>query len=241
MTQTSIKRRKILFGSIIIVVLVISLIGAVIIYNQLIVTRISLSLSTTQIKILQGSSSQIQVNVKSQGSPETTTLDTNLNSSAIQCCFSPATGKSSFNSTLTINVPDSTPTGNYSLTARASGNTTRSNASCIISVLSKNVEVSGDIRIFSPYTSIIINSLQFKDTKTMTIYTASLTLDKSNLYYDYTVVLKNEETYNITVNFHYGIVSIIPFSASGFIGSQTVYAPAGNSTITGLNLTYNQP
>jgi len=242
LAQTSMKRRKILFASVIIVVLVISSIGAVIIYNQLTtrrltITRISLSLSANQTNILQGRSSEIQVNVESKGHPENTTLTASLNSSAIQFSFSPETGKSSFNSTLTINVPHSIPTANYSLTVIASGDAAVANASCIISVLDENVKVSGEIQVGSIWT-VVIDSLQFKDTRTMATYTAATT-EESGLYNEasYNIILKNEETYNVSFNFTYGLP---PFSASavGFIGNITVYAPAGNNTITGLNLSY---
>ena len=259
LAQTLIKRRKIFFASIIIVVLVISSIGAVIIYNQLTNTRISLSLSTNQTNILQGSSSQIQVNVESKGHPEKTTLTASLNSSAIQFSFSPATGKSSFNSTLTINVPDSIPTANYSLTVIASGDAAAANASCIISVLSENIKVSGEIQVGYP-TSGVIDSLQFKDIRTMANYTVTIeagglsaTTFEDGLYNEanYSIVLKNEETYNVTVHFtyegfynfnninSYGLPTLTPFSVVGLIGNIAVYAPAGNSTITGLTLSIN--
>jgi len=236
-------------------VLVISSIGAVIIYNQLTNTRISLSISTNLTSILQGSNSQIQVNVESKGHPEKTTLTANLNSSFIQCSFTPATGKSSFNSTLTINVPDSTPTANYSLTVIASGDAAVANASCIISVLSENVKVSGEIRLGFP-TSVFIDSLQFKDTRTMATYTATFeegglsatTFEESGLNEaNYSIVLKNEETYNVSVNFDYGGFynfyyeppTLTPYSVTSFIGNITVYVSAGNSTITGLTLSKN--
>ena len=237
--------------------LVASLIGAVIICNQLTNTRISLSLSTNQTSILQGNGSQIQVNVESKGHSEKTTLTASLNSSAIQFSFSPETGKSSFNSTLTINVPDLTPTANYSLTILASGGAAVASASCIISILSENVTVSGEIQVGFP-TSVFIDSLQFKDTRTMATYTATeesglsaTTLEESGLYNEanYSIVLKNEETYNVTVNFdyegfsnfnpYYGLPTLTPTYVVGFICNITVYAPAGNSTVTGLTLSKN--
>jgi hypothetical protein len=237
LAQTSIKRRKILFASIIIAVLVASSIGTVIIYNQLTTTRISLSLSTNQTSILQGSSSQIQVNVESKGNPENTALTANSNSSSIQCSFTPATGKSSFTSTLKINVPDSVPTGNYSLTVKASGSTTMANASCMISVLGKNVTVSGGIQVFSSW-AVNIDSLQFKDIRTNAIFTVAYTYGQ-NGENGYSIVLRNDETYNVTVNFHYGVLDFTPFSASIYLGNLTVYAPAGSNVMQGQDFTLN--
>ncbi len=232
------KQRNIIIASVILVVLVVSSIGAVIIYNQLTTTRISLSLSTNQTEVIQGNSSQIQVNIDSKGNPENTTLTAMLNSTSMQYSFAPATGSSSFNSTLTINAPDSTPSGNYSLTVKITSDTTISNASCIISVLNKNVTVTGQIVVTSPY-AVSMDSLQFKDTRTMVIYTVVPYFEDSNYsYYSYSIALKNEETYNVTVNFNYGLPEFYPFSASGFMGNLTVYAPAGSDTMQEQDFSY---
>jgi len=239
LVQISTKRRNILIASIIVVVLVVSSFGAVIIYNRLTATRISLSLSTTQTIILQGSSSQIQVEVDSKGNPENATLTALLNSTSIQCSFAPATGKSSFISTITITVPDSTPSENYSLTVKASGDASMANSSCTISVLNNNVTVSGKIHITSPY-ALNVGSLQFKDTRTTAIYTVNPSFEDDNdSYYSYNIILNNEETYNITVNFHYGLPSFTPFSANGFMGNLTVFAPAESDTMQEQDFTYN--
>ena len=236
------ERRNILITAIIIVVLVVSSVAAVIIYDQLATTRISLSLSTNQTSILQGSSARIQVNVESKGHPENTSLTASLNSSAIQFSFSPATGKSSFNSILTINVPDSIPTANYSLTVIASGEGAIANASCIISVLSQNVTVSGTISIALEALFIGIDSLQFQDIQTKAAYAATLSQTRNENESDYSVILKNQDMYNVIVSFRYALTSIPPPSfASGNVDNVTVYAPVGNSTITGLNFTYKQP
>ena len=222
--------------------IVVSAIGAVIIHNQLTITRISLSLSTNQTSILQGSNSQIQVNVESKGHPEKTALTASLNSSTIQCSFSPVTGMSSFNSTLTIKVPDSTPTANYSLTVIASGDAAVANASCIISVLSQNVTVSGTISIVLEAPFISIDSLQFQNIQTKAVYAATLSNTGNENESDYNVILKNQDVYNVIVSFRYALTSIPPPSfASGNVGNVTVYVPVGNSTITGLNFTHNQP
>jgi hypothetical protein len=93
-------------------------------------------------------------------------------------------------------------------------------------------------------------------TYTVTIEEGGLsatTFEESGLYNEanYSIVLKNEETYNVTVNFSYGefynfnninsygLPTLTPFSVTSFIGNITVYAPAGNSTITGLTLSKN--
>jgi hypothetical protein len=239
LTQTSTKRRNIIIASAVIGVLLVCSVFALIEYNQLTSTRISLSLSKNQINVLQGSSSQIQVDVDSKGNPENATLTALLNSTSIQCSFAPATGKSSFISTITINVPDSTPSENYSLTVKASGDTSMAHSSCMISVLSKNVTVSGKIQVTSPY-AVNVDSLQFKDTRTMAIYTVNPSFEDGNdSYYSYNIILNNEETYNITVNFQYGLPSFTPFSANGFMGNLTVFAPAERDTMQNQDFTYN--
>ena len=170
MAQSSTKRRNILIASTIIIGLAISSIGAVIIYNQLSTTRISISLSTNRINILQGQNSQIQVKVALSGNPENMTLNSKINSTDIKAEFDPSIGKSSFTSTLIIDVPDYTPTGNYSMSITASDNKEFANTSCVISVLNANVTVSGRIQVaFSGYEEI--NSLQFQDLQTKAVYT----------------------------------------------------------------------
>ena len=47
------------------------------------------------------------------GKAENITSGSNVGSSGIVCSYDPATDTSDFTSLLTINVPDSTPTGNY--------------------------------------------------------------------------------------------------------------------------------
>jgi len=237
MVQASIKRRNILIASVVIVVLVISSLGALIIYNQLLTTHISLSLSTNQLNIIQGSISEIEVNVGLKGNPENVNLSYSTNSSSIQCTYDNSKGNSSFISTLTISVPDSTPTGNYSLTVKASGSTTMANASCIISVLGKNVTVSGGIQV-SSFWAVNIDSLQFKDIRTNAIFTVAYIYGQ-NGENGYSIVLRNEETYIVTVNFHYGVSTFTPFSASIHVGNLTVYAPAGSNVMQEQDFTLN--
>ena len=236
MEKTYAKRKNIIIGLVIIVVLVVSSIGALIFYQQLTTTRINLSISTVQTNVMQGSNLQIPVKVTSTGNPENITLNTIIDSNAIRCSFEPSIGTSSFTSILIINVPESTPTGNYSLLVTASGKTAIANASCIVSVLSANVTVSGRIQIYSPY-GVNIDSLQFKDVQTKVVYTVAPSIQEGEPP-RYSIALRNEQTYNVTVNFHYGVGSLTPFSASGYIGNLTVYASTGNNTMQGQDFTY---
>jgi hypothetical protein len=41
------------------------------------------------------------------------------------------------------------------------------------------------------------------------------------------------------VNFHYGLPSFTPFSANGFMGNLTVFAPAESDTMQEQDFTYN--
>ena len=229
------KHKNILKAAIIIAVIVVSSIGTVIIYNQLTATRISLSLSTNQIKVIQGNSSQIKVSIDSKGNPENITLTAILNSSSIQYSFMPAISRSSFNTTLTIEVPDSTQTGNYSLAIEASGDTTMAEAFCTISVLSANVTVSGNVRMDYAFAGGYLTSIQFEDNQTRAVYVVNFPfISITSPSRDYSIVLQNEHTYNVTINFYEGVGNIqSPYIYQA--GTFHVYAPAGSNSITNQN------
>jgi hypothetical protein len=120
---------------VIVVVLVISSIIALIEYNQLTATRINFTLSANQIDVIQGSNNQIQVKVTLIGKAENITLSNNVGLSSINCTFEPSRGISNFSSTLTVNVHDSTPSGNYLIAITALINGQEKNVSLTVLVI----------------------------------------------------------------------------------------------------------
>ncbi len=246
MAQNSTKKqRNIIIASVIIVVLVVSSIaGLIVFYHQPSTkpkpTQVNVNVAMNQTNVIQGSNLQAEVNVTSIGNSENVTLGSNTGSSGIQCRFEPSTGKSNFTSTLTLSVPDTTPTGNYTVTVTATGNKEAENASYVISVLSATVTVSGTVNI-SALAAVGISSLsqiQFTDTQTDSTvaysFPSSYPPVATNDIGTYSVTLQNEHTYNITLVYFWGITGAIPkYTADD--GNFTVFAPAGNSMLTGQN------
>jgi hypothetical protein len=239
LTQTSTKRRNIFIAAIVIIVLVISSIFALIENNPLTTTRISLSLSTNQTDILQGNSTKIPIKISLTGNPEKNTLTSIVNASKINCDFDPANSSSSFNTTLTINVDDSAQGGNYSVTVKATSPVATANASCIITVLTRNVTVSGKINIASSNWSVWLDSLTFKDVRTGENIKTKLNGsfyspdNSSQITFRYTdtfaITLRNKDFYYVEANYEFGVLDFFPFSNSELIGNLTVSTPAGNN------------
>ena len=226
----------------IIVVLVVASIGAVIVYNQVTATKLQVSISTNQTSILQGNSTKIPVGISLTGNPENVELTSAVNSSKINCFFDRTNGSSSFDNTLTVNVDDSAPGGNYSLTIKASSSTTMANASCIITVLARNVTVSGKINVGSSVWDVWLDSLMFEDARTGENVTTKL----NNPFYSpgngsyndaFKVTLKNQEYYDVVSNYEFGTLDFFPFSSSNLIGNLTVSAPAGSNMMPGQDFT----
>jgi hypothetical protein len=208
-------------------------------------TVIYVNIALNQSSVIQGSNVQAQVNVTSIGKPENVTLNSNVGSSGIRCGFEPATGRSNFTSLLTMNVPNSTPTGNYTLTVTAFGNGQEQNASFVVFVysLSAGITVSGEvdsIPLSEPWPSSLIE-IQFTDVQTG----SSTSFDFSKNYPpitgiiggnsaigDYSVVLINEHTYNVTVTYYSGPSAGNVLISTEYIGNFTVVAPAGETAIS---------
>lgn len=232
MAQTSTKRRNIIIASIVIVVLVISSIIALVGYNQLTTTRINLSLSTNQTDVIQGTNSKIQIEVTSNGKAENITLSCNVGLSSINCTFEPSIGISNFSSTLTVNVPDSTATGNYSLTVTASSDGKIETATYFVSVISANVTVSGTVEAgnFAAF-NVSLNQIQFVDIQTGATTTAGFQSSYSPTPITsrgtYSAILQNEHTYHASVSVSFGPSGRFTFDC----GNVYVYAPPGNRTM----------
>ena len=238
MAQTSTKRKNIIIASIVIVVLVVSSIATLIIFYQPSKakhksTLLNLSISANQTNVLQGNSLQAKVNVTSIGNPENVILGGDVGSSDINCTFEPSMGTSNFTSALTMNVPNSTPTGNYTLILTALGDGEMANASYVISVLSANVTVSGTVTISAPGISSL-SQIQFTDTQTDSTlaysFPSSFPPVATNDFGTYSVTLQNEHTYNITLVYFWGLMSVGKYTADD--GNFTVFAPAGSTSIS---------
>jgi hypothetical protein len=233
------KRRNIIIASTAIVVLAISLVtGLIVFYHQPSTpkpapTKLNVNVSACQTNILQGGNLLAEVNVTTKGKAENITLSCESGSSGFHYSFDPAKGTSNFTSWLAISVPDSTPTGNYSLIVTASGDGAIENASCIFSVvnasaLSPDVIVTGTVSAENEVamTTVILDQIQFIDTQTGAITTIDLFGAGAHFASgEYTVVLQNEHIYDVTVTVSWG--GAFTFDA----GNLYVYAPEGNSTM----------
>jgi hypothetical protein len=224
--------RRFAIGAII-VVLVVASIGAAIVYNQVTATKLNVIISTNEINMLQGNSAKIPIRISLTGNPEKITLTSIVNASKINCYFDPATGSSSFNTKLTVNVDDSAQGGNYSVTVKASSSTTSANASCIIMVLSRNVTVSGKINIASSIWDMQLDSLIFENTRT----DEKVTIKPQIKDETFTLTLKNQDFYYVTANYSFGVLDFLPFSRSIIIGNLTVSTPAGSNMMPGQDFT----
>jgi hypothetical protein len=239
---SSTKLSKKLISSIIIVVIVASAITAfTILYYEPSTDKhatIELNLAFNQTSVIQGNSLQEEVTVISSANRENITLKSDVGSSGIQCSFNPDFGMGNYSSTLTMSVPDSTPTGNYSVTIIASDNGVHQNATCIVSVLpakGDKVTVSGNVMLnpLGESYEVSLTQIQFIDTQT----NSSVTIDFPYIFpipasRPYTVSLQNEHTYTVIISYWWGTAGMnIPssFEVSNFF----VNALSGNNTISG--------
>jgi len=250
LAQTSIKRRKILFASIIIAVIAISSIGILIIfYHQPSTakqspTKLFVNISLNQTKVSQGNNLQALVNVTSIGKAENVTLGAAISGSSITYSFAPSMGKSNFTSTLTLSVPYSTPTGNYTLTVIAFGNGQEPNASLVVSVYplsGKRITVTGLVYSGLMFPSSLVD-IQFTDVQTGSKTSFAFfpnnyppetgiiggTVSSGN----YSVVLINEHTYSVAITYYIGPNSKNAFLNTESVGNFTVVAPAGETAIS---------
>ena len=247
MTQTPRNRRNIVIASIVVAILLASLAVGLAeysqSYNQSTPTRIILNLEGNPTEMLQGSSTHFTVVVSLVGKARDVTLNSTAGSSGISCTFELTYEASNFTeSRVTINVPQSTPPGNYTLTISASGDGQQASASCVLTVLSANllagnILVSGQASsadLFQPFPSGLI-SIKFTDTQT----DANTTYDFNfpppptlNPFGNYTVILMNERTYNVTISYYGGFPEGHPQTFSDYVGTFTVAVPPGQTQMT---------
>ena len=143
-----------------------------------------------------------------------------------------------------MNVPDSTPSGNYSITVTASGGGAKENAAYVISALSANelspnVTVSGTVDAggFVGF-GVRLNQIEFVDNQKNSLTVVSLPSNYANgnpyvASGSYSVILQNEHTYHVIASVFWGPVNqeVTPYTFDG--GYLYVYVPAGNTTILG--------
>jgi len=180
-----------------------------------------ISTSDSSGTVMQGNSIQTTVNInRISGNPQSVTLSADSGSSGINWNFNPSSNTADFSSTLTLSVPDSTPTSAYSVTITATSGGVSHSTSYSISVLSAKVYVSGTVKTTGLGTHP--TQIQFADQQTGLTYTGSLSGTS------YSVSLQNEHTYTVTVSW----AGLLWSSGTYNGGSLYVYAPVGYTTQT---------
>ena len=131
------------------------------------------------------------------------------------------------------------------MTVKASSQTATANASCIITVLSRNVSLSKDNVTVSGKALVsgavvlaaTIQTIEFTDTQTGTITAFHFTFapkSDSTSVGNFSVTLKNGHAYNVYISF---FVFNPESHETQYITTFTVNAPAGQTAIT-KNFTY---
>ncbi len=189
-------------------------------------TGIDLALQINQTIVIQGGGLPAQVVVTAFGKEESITLSSTADLPGLKCQFTSSIAVPNSTSTLWIQVPESAPIGNYSLTVMATDSQKTESASCIVTVvnastLSPNVTVSG-FAIDTRNPHAVLNAIQFVDTQTG----AKITGDTSQG--QYSVNLLNEHLYNVTAQ----ITRMAPLSPPlPYYETLYVYAPQGSDTM----------
>ncbi len=169
--------------------------------------------------IIQGTHTVDTVTVALVGIPmgfvPSVNLSVDSGSSGIQCSLDTTSGSPTLYSNIEINVPDSTPTGAYSIIITATGDGVTHSTAITISVLTSQVTVSGTVKTTGLGTSP--TQIQFVDTQSDLTYTASLSGTS------YFVNLQNEHTYTVTVTWKGALGNTGTYNG----GSLYVYAPVG--------------
>lgn len=213
----TIKHRKYSIASVIAIVILFA--SLTVFYNQYtsnqLSTKLSLNISLNQSSVIQGNNLQAKVHVVSIGKVENITLTSNSSSSGIDCIFEPSTGESNFTSKLTVNVPDNTPTGNYTIAITAFDNEQEQKASFALLVLSAKITVSGSIIVYHLW--IPPTEVQFINIETHEVYKAPINNNS------YCISLPANQSYGIEGNWNGRI-----FNATGIpIGGITMQLYGG--------------
>jgi hypothetical protein len=183
-----------------------------------------LSLSSSNGTATQGESAKIHIDITYiSGKSLDVTLSASINQSvtllsfgsSIQYSFEPSVGAPNFNSTLTLNVPASTPTNYYSVNVTATNGEVTHNASYTIAVLSSKVSLSG--AIFQGYSGGPVvetpTKMKFVDISTGASFTANLNAlanANQNMIGTYSIYLDNGHTYNVSLTVDAALGSSVP-------------------------------
>lgn len=229
MIQASVKQKYTIIALVFITLLVFSSIIALVEYNQMTYSRINVVTQTKQLKVIQGSNGQIQVEVNSIGKAENVTLSSNVGSSGIDCSFGTVTGISNFSSTLTIKVPISVSAGNYSIILSAESKASKeNNASLIVIVLPSSAGITVSGKANSAPLSVfptILSEIKFADTETGTTTSFSFSYPSPPMIDSvgtYSVVLMKQHTYNVTISYFTGPTLSNMSQYSDYVGNFTV-------------------
>ena len=205
-----------------------------------------LSLSSANLAVNQGENATIEVLVSHVSGKTSNVNLTTASTGSLGCTFGKTAGVPTYTSTLTVNVPNSTAIGYYTIDVIATDGNTTETASCSVAVLSAQVLVSGNIQFYfgpeynSPF-SIYPFNLTFVDTENGASYTTTpFSFDGYSYGWNYSITLGNQHTYNVTL-FQITVLGSSILGAPGqpkmtptgiYLGNISVYAGAGNSTQT---------
>lgn len=199
----------------------IYLMGGSIIVNPEKPLDFQMSISSTSGTVLQGSNKSISVSLTYlSGKHDNVALSGDASSSGIQFIFNPATSSPGFTSTLTMNVPASTPTKVYSLVLTANCGSVTRTAAYTMSVLSAKVTVSGTVTTTGFGTSP--TQIQFTDAQTSVTYTGTMS------GHTYSISLQNQHTYNVVLYWQ----GLLGSSGTVHRDGLNVNAPVGSNTMT---------
>lgn len=185
---------------------------------------------------MQGERCQVPVEVKLIGEAQNITLSAKDSLNGIGLMLEPVSRASNFTSTLNVYVPNSTPTGNYSVKITAVGDGQTAEASVVLSVFNGDVTVSGWVnsqRLCEPYQSSLLR-IQFTDiqTGTQTPHDFPSIFPILSPSGNYSVILMKEHTYNVTIDYYRGSPEGHFYHATDFVGRFTVHTLDGETVVS---------
>lgn len=227
MTQKNHKsKRKIGIAIGLTIVLILALTASVYLIEDF-----SISISSPSGTVVQGDTIQTSVFIKHLGGINASiALGGDAGSSGIQCSFEPTTRSPDFTSTLTMSVPKSTPSKNYSVIVTATAGVATHIATYTISVLNADVNVSGTITTDAWVKPTIIQFIEQQTGLTYngSIFTSDSIVAGTKWNTSYYVTLQNQHTYNVTCYVSGIFVWERPFNAA----SLYVNAKVGSTSMT---------
>ncbi|MCW3999392.1 MAG: hypothetical protein NWE93_04050 [Candidatus Bathyarchaeota archaeon] len=190
-------------------------------------TSFQVILLINQTNALQDGYLPAQVTVITSEENENSSLIFESNLPDLECQFSPPIISSNGTSTLWIHVPESTPTGNYTLTITGQSNQRADNDSCVLSVvdtsvLNRAVTVHG-FAIDARNPHAVLDSILFVDTET------GQGEIRQAISGNYGAALLNQHIYNVTIKATR--MDITPHQPLTYKTVLYVYAPEGENSM----------